>query len=333
MRSTLYLSIFITLLHCVTGNGKPTDSLESPFGLSFSPSAILASRFNSSGIIEVTQYPTSPKYQTYYKDAVTSYGETEERRTYDYYESATHKATIAMFRQIVDPVTLSLTKYLGHEPTYATLFIPSVFNVDLRTAAIDAVFGEDHLKRPTKYGTTDDAACHAYDFFACKHLNRAPSECNWNGPENLILHLVYEQDYLYAFFKEVAFHLKTYPVGKKEICKRCGERFRDALGAQAHNAHINHFLTTFVNLSNSHYYSRDEIRAIVISGEASAESIAALERIARKAVGVEPLDYAAEIDAAEVAAYGAAEYARITQRDPETFTMEKSTVTPVHDEL
>jgi len=105
------------------------------------------------------------------------------------------------------------------------------------------------------------------------------------------------------------------------------------MGAQAYEEHVSQFLSEYVKVEKLPYYARNDIRAIVISGEASAEGIAALERIARKAVGTEPLEYVAEIDSAEVAAYGAAEFARITQRTPEVFTVDAGNGAAAHDEL
>jgi hypothetical protein len=105
------------------------------------------------------------------------------------------------------------------------------------------------------------------------------------------------------------------------------------MGAQAHEDRVSRFLGEFVRIEKLPYYTRDSIRAVVISGEASAESIAALERVARKAVGTEPLEYGAEIGSSEIVAYGAAEYARITQRHPAVFTVERGTGAPSHDEL
>ena len=96
---------------------------------------------------------------------------------------------------------------------------------------------------------------------------------------------------------------------------------------------MSQFLGEFVKVEKLPYYARDDIRAIVISGEASVEGIAALERIARKAGGTEPLEYVAAIDSAEVAAYGAAEFARITQRKPEVFTVDSGNGAAAHEEL
>jgi len=228
MYTLILLSTFATLLQCVIAGELTRNIHESPFGLTFTPSAVLASRYNVSGLVEVTRYPVNSKYQTYYDEAVHGHGLRKERRRDDHDESAPHLAAVALFRHIVDPITTDLNEQLEYEPTYATLFMPSVFHDDIIAAAGEAVFGRTSLERPIKYGPSHGATCHAYDFLGCKHLNRAPGECNWDGPENLVLLLEYEKDYLYAFLKAVGFHLGTYSVTAQEICKGCGERFREA---------------------------------------------------------------------------------------------------------
>jgi hypothetical protein len=82
---------------------------------------------------------------------------------------------------------------------------------------------------------------------------------------------------------------------------------------------VSGLLEEFARVERLRYYEQDDIRALVISGEPSADGIATLERIARKAVGTQHVEYVSEIDALEVAAYGAAEIARLTQREPETY--------------
>jgi hypothetical protein len=221
---------FIILAQCVSAGLLTRDSHESPFGITFSPSAVYASRFNSSGVIEVEQYPFSSEYQAYYANAVKSHATRKEKRSLDYRESASHLNAVSMFREITSPITASLKKRLGHDPTYATLFIPSIFDDEARDAAVEAVLSANHLETATKFGTTQVAAGHAYDFLGCKHHNRAPEKCNIDGPVSLVLLLEYEKNYLYAFIKEVAFWLGTLPEAGREICVECGERYRDVSG-------------------------------------------------------------------------------------------------------
>jgi hypothetical protein len=59
---------------------------------------------------------------------------------------------------------------------------------------------------------------------------------------------------------------------------------------------------------------REDIRAIVIAGEASASAIAELTAITRDVVGTDVVKVMNDIDPSEVAAHGAAAIARWTQR-------------------
>jgi hypothetical protein len=204
---------------------------ESPFGLTFSPSAVFASRFNSSGSIEITKFPLSSdsEYHTYYSNAIRVIGKKSDSMVdaITYYKSTTHLDATSMFKSIIGPVTDTLKQTLGHVPKYSTFFLPSVFEDRLRNAAADA-FSLDASRQPAMHGQSQLAACHAFDFLGGRYLGRASTELNDEGPENLLLLLEYEKDYLYVWLKEVAFHLGTYPVDSQKICKECGERFREA---------------------------------------------------------------------------------------------------------
>jgi hypothetical protein len=221
------LLTIVALAQYVSAGLLTRDSHESPFGITFSPSAAYASQFNSSRLIEFEQYPISSEYQAYYDNVINSHGVREEKRSFDHHESASHMSAVFVFRQITSPIITSLKKRLGHDPMYATLFIPSIFNDETREAAVEAIFPVNLLKLATKYGATQVAAGHAYDFLGCKRLNRALEECNDDGPPSLVLLLEYEKDYMCAFVKEVAFWLGTCLVASKEICVECGERYRD----------------------------------------------------------------------------------------------------------
>jgi hypothetical protein len=52
-----------------------------------------------------------------------------------------------MFRQIITPITTSLTKRESHKPIFATLFLPSIFDHDIRDVATDVVFEGAYLQR------------------------------------------------------------------------------------------------------------------------------------------------------------------------------------------
>jgi NAD(P)H-hydrate repair Nnr-like enzyme with NAD(P)H-hydrate dehydratase domain len=66
-------------------------------------------------------------------------------------------------------------------------------------------------------------------------------------------------------------------------------------------------------------HKRDDIRAIIISGEASATGVANLGAIAVEEVGTDQVKLMTDIDPLEVVAHGAAVWARITHEQAEDF--------------
>jgi hypothetical protein len=241
MLSFFHLTTLFVFARCVTAGIVTRDSLESPYGLTFTSDSVLASKYNASGSVEVVRYPTSPEYVAYYTNAVEDYDKSKNQRGDTGLPA--HMDARTMFRQIITPITTSLTKRESHKPIFATLFLPSIFDHDIRDVATDVVFEGAYLQQAAFVGSTQIAACNAYPFLKGKHIGRAPEECNDHGPETLILLLEYEKDYLYAWVKDVAFELGTYPVTNSRICKECGERFREV----RHTTLFNQFVTNKYN--------------------------------------------------------------------------------------
>jgi hypothetical protein len=77
---------------------------------------------------------------------------------------------------------------------------------------------------------------------------------------------------------------------------------------------------------------RQEVRAIVITGEASKAAIAKLGDFALKMVGTEAVRLITDIDASELVAYGAAVWARMTQQHPERFSTPAGNIIPDDEE-
>lgn len=67
---------------------------------------------------------------------------------------------------------------------------------------------------------------------------------------------------------------------------------------------------------------RDNIRAVVLSGEASPARNKELGELARHAVGTTTATIMTELDPSEVVAHGAAVWARNVQRSPRAFVIE-----------
>lgn len=76
------------------------------------------------------------------------------------------------------------------------------------------------------------------------------------------------------------------------------------------------FLGDFIDKALNGYYrhERDNIRAIVLAGEASPSAFDQLGAIARTAVGTDVVKVATGINPPDVLAYGAAAYARKAQK-------------------
>jgi hypothetical protein len=77
-----------------------------------------------------------------------------------------------------------------------------VFHYKIVKAVMNAIFQNSECT--IKAGPAREAACHGFGFVGGRNLRRAPQECHEDGPENSILVLQYEKEYLYAFFLEVA---------------------------------------------------------------------------------------------------------------------------------
>lgn len=194
-----------------------TAALDSRYGLSFGATNVVASRFNSTGMVELTLFPASSEYRNLYTQAVHYFQVSD-----DEINEANMKSAMEVS---VESIIEGLTSQIGQEPEIATLFLPSVFDWKMRSAATDAIFSE--AQHATVVGSTRRAACYGFDFLQGKNLGRPISECNDSGPKSLVLLLEYEKEYLYAWLVEVEFELGVYSPEKDRICKECGEGYRE----------------------------------------------------------------------------------------------------------
>ncbi|KAF2029127.1 hypothetical protein EK21DRAFT_68303 [Setomelanomma holmii] len=270
-------------------------SLESRFAVSFSPTTIIASRFNTSVFIELSTFLAPSKYETYHRNIAHSYP--AQSQDFDEVNVA------SIFQHAIRPVAESLTEQLGREPEYASLFLPPIFDGRTQLAASDAILRD--AQYATRVGPSHNAVCFPYGFLEGKNLGRPLHECTEDGPENLTFVLEYQKDYFYAWLVVVAFELGTYPVMEQKICKDCGEGNRE--------------VRTYDLIRSPN--KREDIRAIIIAGEVSKAAVAKLGNAVLKAVGTEEVRLLAEIDPSEVVAHGAAFWARMTQRNPEAFVV------------
>lgn len=209
---TVFLVLFV---NCNYAHALSTS--ESPFGITFTPTTVIASRINISGNIEIFKHPLGSGYQAVYQDALMAF-ETPEFGIRDL-------SSVQVFRAAIKPITEGLSERLGHPPEYKALFVPSIFRPNTRDAAAEGVLGEDHDEQAFRQGWAREATCPGYEFLECRNLDRVPEECAEDGPVNLVVVIEYEKDYLYAWLMEVEFELETYPPIYSKFCKECGERY------------------------------------------------------------------------------------------------------------
>jgi hypothetical protein len=209
---------FFLTLYASYGLADMADNLESPYGLTFTPTTVIASRFNASGSVELTKAPLGSTYREFYQHAVRNFEMSIDN------DPPIDKSEIAsLFRTAVVPLTEHLRNKLGHTPEFAALFFPSVFNFSTRTAAVEGVLGE-HFDRPMKDGPAWQATCDGYGFLQGKNLGRDPQECNDEGPPNFVIVLEYEEDFLYTWLLDVAFGLGVFYPEQQQYCKECGAK-------------------------------------------------------------------------------------------------------------
>lgn len=86
------------------------------------------------------------------------------------------------------------------------------------------------------------------------------------------------------------------------------------MGEEAYHRRISDFIHDFINDQVLPHHKHDNIRAIVIFGEASMAAVGLLRGIAREAVGHEDVELIMDIESSEVVAHGAATWARMASR-------------------
>jgi hypothetical protein len=196
---------------------------ESPFAISVLPTTIYASRYNGSDSIEILRYPTTMAFQEFYNALVLTFGASVDDQRDMHSQEVIINSTLK-------PAIEAWEKQLGvkHFPDVHAFFISSVFDWSFRTPAAEVVFPPYIPERASKEGPAEQAAFAAYGFNECKNLGRQMEECKDEGPENMILTLEYEREYLYIWIQVVDFEMGICPVHCKRFIRELGESYREA---------------------------------------------------------------------------------------------------------
>jgi hypothetical protein len=208
----------VLVLFAQYASASTTINLESRFGVSFGASTIIVSRFNSSGSMELTTFPVSSEYQAYYREALQNFDASGK------YGDIDELKVKSIFRNSISPITKTLREQLGYAPEFASLFVPSIFDVPTEIAAREVIF--ENVQYTTRAGVSRIAACWPYGFLECKNVGRPAHECNDDGPDNLVFVLEYEEEYMYLWLFFVEYELDVYQTRHAAFCKDCGEKHR-----------------------------------------------------------------------------------------------------------
>jgi hypothetical protein len=212
------LTLFVFTQPCIADQALQ----EGPFGITMNPTTILASRISASGTVDLSRYPATKEYISYYEDIAQRFDPQDKPSVY------VDEAAISMFRTAFDPVTRDLTQKLGHPPKYSALVYPAIFKHPSWRAAWTAITTPlDDDDRPVKMADRARAACAGYDLFnRCDLIGRASQDCNEDGPTNLILGVEYEQSYMHIGIFEMVFEWQGYAPVDGQFCRECGIRFK-----------------------------------------------------------------------------------------------------------
>lgn len=318
----LFISYILPVLNPYLVASMEVSSVPPRFGLSFGTATVTASRYNTSGVYEITKFPTSVEYSNYYQTAVQFF---DSSQTYSLYPNDSEPDFGALFTTTIDSVYTELTQQIGHTPEISSVWIPPVFGTRFRDVLHNAAYKltqGDFVEYTHTSGCPVKAACWAYDFLSGKHLNRTAEQCQDLGPYSAILALEYEEEYLHVWWVEPRFERHDYGHRKGKMSKELGAKHR---GKNTYQERVAAFLTAFVdeNLSTENKatyestFTREDIRAIFVFGDAAPAAVDELRSIARDVVGTDIVKVLDEFKASEVVARGAAAWSRWTDDNPD----------------
>jgi hypothetical protein len=82
---------------------------------------------------------------------------------------------------------------------------------------------------------------------------------------------------------------------------------------------------------DARFYKREDVRAIIVAGEASVSESYNLAKLAQSVVGTDTAKIMTEIPVSEVVARGAAAWARKTKATPHKFVIEQGNFPSPHE--
>jgi hypothetical protein len=218
------ISSLITVALTASINASVEVGSESPYGLAFSPTTISASRYNTSSSIEISRFPVGLEYQRYYEDTLRKMRESIPE---SYSRSTKRENVVTMLRNEVNAVTTRLSGESPHTPGYGSVFLPSIFDMEVQRAAHEATFQDGDKYGLFNYGPSLRTICHGFNLPKCSLVEQIPyGVCNETDyPETVIFTLEYQKDCLHVGFFLTVWEHDLFASMAEETCLICGERY------------------------------------------------------------------------------------------------------------
>lgn len=191
---------------------------EPRFGLTFTPTTVIASRYISKDIVDITRFPTTAEYRAYFRNEVHAAASAQD----DPNNEVDFKSILT---DTLRPIIHNLAHQLGHAPEFSAISLPSIFQQRSRQNVTYTIFDDAHYMWKTSLNS--NVVCWPYGFLQCRNLEREYYECHEEGPESYVLVLEYEKEYLHASLVDVDFEVGVYSSNRERVCGECGEGNRD----------------------------------------------------------------------------------------------------------
>ncbi|KAH7135679.1 hypothetical protein B0J11DRAFT_564986 [Dendryphion nanum] len=320
-----------------------------PYAVVIRPSQVTISRWTRSGDLEIMTVPGTENYRDYIRDAAIFHSRIVkvDRKEYlmegeSMIPSPPKIHDLATATSILREVIDSANQKFEMKSDYGGLFVPTCFNSSSLEAASKSMFVdvEKWASVPVKIGYVAPAACLAYGLDRCENLGRTHEECTGkHESENYILFIEYEEEYMHLSIISAEYEWGSFPSVTEKLTQVFGTRgsedIRKRVGPDSFRQQLLDYIRDFIDTSISgreEYLQRKDIRAIIVSGDATVHRITEIQETAKQAVGNGAVKVLDSILSSEVVAYGAAIYARNTVLKPHLWGLPPLDES-IHDEL
>ncbi|KAH8705210.1 hypothetical protein BGW36DRAFT_367085 [Talaromyces proteolyticus] len=314
-----------------------------PLGINFGPNHITAAYITAANQpVVAARLAVDDEYRALIADSIENEGKKVQRQGQWYLSDGDsliptspdpdHNPKLeSIFAKWMDRIHNTVNTNASIPNIITSISIPQHFNGSLYSAVGNAALkNEEGMIRPWQTRHYYNAARLAYHLNSCQGLGLDSRTCHIEDGPHLVLFLDYNESYLEFFLADVG-EFTFINVAKKRMEHLKTSTF-DASNADG----LRNELLSFID-RNLRYDVRDDLRAIVFSGDAAKSRFQELRNEIIRAMPEHATRIRDSIDPALVGAIGAAEWAKLQVQNPKILKdIEVDTTipnNPVHDEL